>query len=122
MTRRARPTPLPTTFWGDKTYTSSSIFWGESTSTDLFAAFSLPNRGETQRGYVSYTAAEAMDSCIIDAWINYIHQDSSLQYPAITAMEAQMRGTAGFSDVFRLAQDALQFYSEGGRNRVSVIN
>lgn len=94
---------------GNETYTSNSIFWGEQTSTDVFAAFSMPKNGENHRGYVSYTIAEAQDGWLVDAWINYTHQTSWLQYPAITAKEKHL--TAGVSDTnaFNTVQDALQF-------------
>lgn len=94
---------------GEETYTSNSIFWGEQTSRDVFAAFSMPNTGENHRGYVSYTVSEAQDGWLIDAWINYTHQFGWLQYPVITAKEKHL--TMGVSDTntFCTVQDALQF-------------
>lgn len=94
---------------GNETYTSTSIFWGEQTSTDVFAEFSMPRDGENHRGYVSYTIEEVQEGWLIDAWINYTHQVSWLQYPAITAKEKHL--TLGVSDTnaFNTIQDALQF-------------
>ena len=95
---------------GQETYTYDSIFWGAQTSTDVFAEFSLPNRGENHRGYVSYTIAEAQDGWGIDAWINYTHQTPWPQYPVITAAEKQQTMGVGSTRTFRTVQDALQFF------------
>ena len=95
---------------GNETYTSNSIFWGEQTSTDVFAEFSMPRNGENHRGYVSYTIKEAQDGCIVDAWINYTHQMTWLQYPAITAKQKNMTSGSWDTMAFKTIQDALQFY------------
>ena len=96
---------------GEQTFTSNSIFWGEQTSTDIFATFSMPRNGENHRGYVMYPIIEMQDGYITDCWINYTHQCTWMQYPAVTAMEKRM--TNGWSDAgaFITVQDALQFYS-----------
>lgn len=95
---------------GDHTFTSNSIFFGEQTSTDVFATFSMPRSGENHRGYVAYPIIEMQDGYITDCCINYTHQRFWLQYPAMTAMEKRM--TNGWSDagVFKTVQDSLQFY------------
>lgn len=94
---------------GNETYTSTSFFWGEQTSTDVFAEFSMPRDGENHRGYVSYTIEEVQEGWLVDAWINYTHQVSWLQYPAITAKEKYMTTGAGDTNAFNTIQDALQF-------------
>ena len=94
---------------GDETYTSTSIFWGEQTSTDVFAEFSMPHKGENHRGYVSYTVKEGQDGWLINAWINYTHQTTWFQYPAITAKEKHMTAGVGDTYTFLTTQDALQF-------------
>lgn len=94
----------------NETYTSNSIFWGETTSRDVFAEFSMPNEGENHRGYLSYTIKEMRDGSVVDAWINYIHQNSWLQYPALTAKEKRMQNNFAHMGVFKTVQDALQFY------------
>ena len=94
---------------GAQTYTSDSLFWGEQTSTDLFAAFSLPRGGENQRGYVSYTVAECADGWILNSWVNYTHQLTWLQYPVRTAMAQRMEGGWNRAGAFLTVQDALQF-------------
>ncbi len=96
---------------GDETFTSAGIFFGARTSTDLFASFSFPSRGERCRGYVSYETAESMDGYIIDSWVNYAHARMPFQYPAITAREwIQARGVHGNSEPFYFVQNALQFF------------
>lgn len=93
----------------EETYTSNSWFLGEQVSTDVFATFSLPDSGENQRGYVTYTVKEMSDGWIISSWINYTHQKHWWQYPVKTALEH--RKTEGFSSrgAFITVQDAVQF-------------
>ncbi len=100
----------PYYYLGQQTFTSESIFWGEQTSTDLFAAFSMPETGENYRGYVAYPVAKLRDGYIMDSWFNYTHQRTALQYPAMTAMEFQMSGAWDGNGPFRTIQDAPQFY------------
>lgn len=99
----------PYHFLGNQTYTLKNIF-GEQISTDIFAAFSLPNEGENQRGYISYSVLSITDEDrrLIDAWINYTHQKSWLQYPAMTAMEKRIN-SGGDEGAFQTIQGALQF-------------
>ena len=94
---------------GNETYTSNSIFWGEQTSIDIFAEFSMPRGGENHRGYVSYTIKEAQDGWIVDAWINYTHQMTWLQYPTITAKQKNIISGGWDTWAFTTVQDALQF-------------
>ena len=100
----------PYYYLGQQTFTSESIFWGEQTSTDLFAAFSMPETGENYRGYVAYPVSKLRDGYIMDSWFNYTHQRTALQYPAMTAMEFQMSGAWDGNGPFRTIQDAPQFY------------
>ncbi|MBQ1208771.1 MAG: hypothetical protein IIX65_09595 [Lachnospiraceae bacterium] len=95
---------------GHETYTHNTIFWGQQTSTDVFAEFSLPNRGEKHRGYISYTVAAVQEGWSIDAWINYTHQPPWPQYPVITAKEKQQTMGVGDTHTFKTVQDALQFF------------
>ena len=95
---------------GQETYTQDTIFWGQQTSTDVFAEFSLPNKGENHRGYVSYTVAAVQEGWIIDAWINYTHQTPWPQYPVITAAKKQQTMGVGSTQTFKTIQDALQFF------------
>lgn len=95
---------------GKETFTTNSIFWGEQTSTDVFATFSMPAKGDRYRGYVAYPVEEVQDGYIISSWFNYTHQKSWFQYPAVTAMEKRMTNGWNKAGVFRTVQDALQFY------------
>lgn len=95
---------------GEQTFTSGGIFWGERSSTDVFATFSMPKKGERYRGYVAYPVAETQDGYIISSWFNYTHQRSWLQYPAVTAMEKRMTSWSNDAGAFLTVQDALQFY------------
>ena len=100
----------PYYYLGQQTFTSESIFWEDQTSTDLFAAFSMPETGENYRGYVAYPVSKLRDGYIMDSWFNYTHQRTALQYPAMTAMEFQMSGAWDGNGPFRTIQDAPQFY------------
>lgn len=79
-----------------ESYSYQSIFWGEQASTDVFAEFSMPNSGQNQRGYVSYTMEALQEGWAINSWINYTHQTLWPRYPAITA-KAYAKA-AGFGD------------------------
>lgn len=85
-------------------YTSDNIFWGEQTSTDVFATFSMPNKGENYRGYLSYTVEEVWDGPNINSWFNYIHQKSWMQYPVMSAMERRMNDGWNNAGAFRIVQ------------------
>ena len=93
-----------------ETYTRDTIFWGAQTSTDVFAEFSMPNSGENHRGYVSYTIAEVQDGWGVDAWINYTHQTTWLQYPTMTAKEKHQTEGVGDTITFKTVQDTLRFF------------
>ena len=97
---------------GAQTFTANTVLWGEQTNTDLFAAFSLPRHAEHARGYVAYSAAGAQSGYLLSSWCNYTHQQSLLQYPAVTAMEKRMTSTFGNTGAFYTVQHALQFFPE----------
>ena len=97
---------------GRQTYTADSVFFGQRTNSDLFAAFSMPRHAEHARGYVAYTAAAAQSGCLLSSWCNYTHQQSWLQYPAVTAMEKRMTSAFGNAGAFYTVQHALQFFPE----------
>ena len=66
-------------------------------SWDVYAAFSLPEKGENQRGYLIYEAeAATVPSASVNSWFNYVHQYSRLQFPVKTALEAERNGTPNF--------------------------
>ena len=100
---------------GRQTYTADSVFFGQRTNSDLFAAFSMPRHAESARGYVAYTAAAVQSGCLLSSWCNYTHQQSWLQYPAVTAMEKRMTSAFGNTGAFYTVQHALQFFPEDGQ-------
>jgi len=95
---------------GRETHTTSSMFWGEQTSSSVFAAFSMPRAGANHRGYLCYEIREAQPGWIIDAWINYTHQRRALQYPVMTAMDTRRAFSARDAGAFRTVSDALQLF------------
>ena len=98
---------------GEETYTSQTIFWGEQTSTDVFAEFSLPKEGENHRGYVAYDVQEVREGWVADSWLNYIHQSSKVQYPVRTPVEYRKSGSWS-NHPYTMVQTALQFRVEEG--------
>lgn len=97
---------------GRQTYTADSVFFGQRTNSDLFAAFSMPRHAESARGYVAYSAAAVQSGYLLNSWCNYTHQQSLLQYPAVTAMEKRMTSAFGNAGAFYTVQHALQFFPE----------
>ena len=97
---------------GARTFTANTVLWGEQTNTDLFAAFSLPRHAQRARGYVAYTAAAVCDGYIFSSGVYYTHQQSWLQYPAVTAQTHRMTCAQSSDGAFRTVQDALQFSPE----------
>lgn len=97
---------------GRQTYTADSVFFGQRTNSDLFAAFSMPRHAESARGYVAYSAAAVQSGYLLSSWCNYTHQQSLLQYPAVTAMEKRMTSAFGNTGAFYTVQHALQFFPE----------
>ena len=96
---------------GPETFRTQDLFFGgERVSTDVFAAFSLPRRGENCRGYVSYEIRALNDGSIVDSWFNYTYQNSRFQYPVRTAMEQRMLGGFNSDGAFTTVQYALQFF------------
>ncbi len=98
---------------GKEIYTSDNIFFGKRTSNDTFAAFSLPEKAERQRGYITYEIEEIEDGWLVDSWINYTHQQTPFQFPVRTAAETRMSNNLNESGAFRTIQDALQFRASG---------
>lgn len=97
---------------GRQTYTADSVFFGQRTNSDLFAPFSMPRHAEHARGYVAYSAAAVQSGYLLSSWCNYTHQQSWLQYPAMTAMEKRMTSAFGNAGAFYTVQHALQFFPE----------
>ena len=96
----------------EESYTQDTIFWGAQTSSDVFAEFSMPNRGENHRGYVCYTMTQLQEGWSINSWMNYIHQTPWPRYPVITAKQKQLTQGVGSNLTFKTIQDALQFFPD----------
>lgn len=105
---------------GTQTYASNSFFFGSQNNTDVFATFSMPRQGSSYRGYIAYPIKEVQDGYIISSWIHYVHQQSWMQYPVMTAMEKRMTNSWNYAGVFQALEDALQFYpSDEGIEMIS---
>lgn len=100
---------------GARTFTANTVLWGEQTNTDLFAAFSLPRHAEHARGYVAYSTTETLDGNILSSGEYYVHQQTWLQYPVVTAMEKRMTSAFGNTGAFYTVQHALQFFPADGQ-------
>ena len=96
-------------FLGNQTFTSNDIFFGSRLSTDVFAAFSMPNRAENCRGYVAYPIDTLDEGWLLNSWMNYTHQSNRFQFPVVTAMDARMRNSWNRAGAFLTVQSALQF-------------
>lgn len=70
-------------------YTKDLIIMSETT-TSIFATFSLPNKGENYRGYVSYSIYYDLEFNLA-SYFTYTHQISWKQYPVYTAIESEQR-------------------------------
>ncbi|MCD8374483.1 MAG: hypothetical protein LUC20_05255 [Oscillospiraceae bacterium] len=84
---------------GENTYSYTNFFGKQSEYTDITADFSLPNKAENQRVYVSYTVkekipptGEATEETYITSNLFYTHQLRRLQYPVYTAHEERQTG------------------------------
>ena len=85
-----------------QTYTAPYYFLGEAigtdtgfmslgtTKTDIYAGFSLPREGENRRGYLAYTIFDPDDAFNINSRFSYMHQHTWFQYPATTALQAEL--------------------------------
>jgi hypothetical protein len=102
----------PYAFLGQQDFTSNSFFWGAQTRTSVFAAFSMPSKGENYRGYVAYPTTALQEGYLLSSWANYTHQRTWLQYPVMTAMEKRMADSSSDAGAFVTVQDALQFYTD----------
>ena len=86
------------------------MIFGEQTSTDVFAAFSMPNDVVKPRGYLCYSVKKDNKDCIfISSIMNYTHQKNWMQYPVKTAMETRMKDGFNESGAFRTRQDYARF-------------
>ena len=64
------------------------------TQTNGIAAFSLPNRGENQRGYVACRVRTPAETPYLRIQMDYVHQKTWLQYPVEPSAEAYSHNRA----------------------------
>lgn len=108
-----------------KTYTSNGLFEGQQKVTDIFANFSLPEDGENQRGYLSYTTKESSESFKLYSSFHYTHQNSWKQYPVMTAQENSLKSLLEDDNPFKEIQDVLLFHPQeeiGGSSNENSTN
>lgn len=99
----------PYYYLGEQTYTASGFPWEQRAGNDVFAAFSMPRGGENCRGYLTYPMEEVRDGFIVNGWLDYTHQKTWFQYPAVTALEKRLAGSWNHDGAFRTIQVSLQF-------------
>lgn len=95
---------------GEQTYTSDNFLFGGEVNTDIFAAFSLPKQGENHRAYLSYPVKQLREHYALNSIVSYTHQNSWLQYPAVTAMEKKLSMEPTYRGAFRNIFSSLQFH------------
>ncbi len=96
----------------EEIYTSDDIFSVSQTSSEIFATFSLPDDGEKQRGYITYGLAASKHWHVIQAYVNYNHQQNYLQYPAVTAKTNLQNDFFNDSYAFKRVQAHMQFWDD----------
>lgn len=92
---------------GDMTASYSS-FGTLVTQTNGIADFSLPNRGENQRGYVACRVTTPAGTPYLRTQMDYVHQKTWLQYPVEPSAEAYIHGRAD-NRVLCISQWAFSF-------------
>lgn len=100
-------------YLGDDVYISHGMFNAGEEEMDCSAIFSMPHKAENCRGYVAYTMENVADETydtFVDSWLNYVHQDSRVQYPVYTAEECYEYHLYNWSlySPYWVRQDALQ--------------
>ncbi len=97
---------------GSQVHTADDMFFGQSTTEDIYGAFSFPNIGKNHRGYVCYTTMANQPGWMLSSWINYTHKASPVEYPNETAMDNTLKSFLAKSDAYISAQDAIQFFTK----------
>ena len=105
-------------FLGEKTYSTTPL--SGSTQVDAFAAFSFPNDGQRQRGYLCYQIRQTpeAEASMIDSTVHYTHQNNRRQFPVRTAM--QTRKSFGWEDAhtFTGTYSAIQVQADDNERAV----
>ncbi len=111
MEREGRTYTAPYICLEEMTYDYSNLF-GSGTSTNVFAAFSFPEKSREQRGYVTFTLREMRHGTLVDSWFEYTHQQTRWLYPVQTALENALSGSWNLNGLFHRADDAIQFFAD----------
>lgn len=86
--------------------------FGDQISSNIWATFSLPQKGENQRGYVSYSIVGEKSDINFRHVMDYTHQRNFLQYPVQTATEHLKNG--GWNNIaFRTRQHSMTYFASG---------
>ncbi len=86
---------------GTQTFTSNIILWSGQVNADVVATFSMPHGGSNHRGYITYSADRMEDVSSTSSYIHYTHQQSWMQYPAITAIESRTTHVMDHIEIFK---------------------
>ncbi|MCR4963131.1 MAG: hypothetical protein K6B40_04545 [Firmicutes bacterium] len=97
---------------GPQTLPSNAFFWGSQIGTNMFAAFSMPGKGQRHRGYIAYSVDRMHKGNTFSSYYYYIHQQSRLQYPVQTAIENKMNSFWTQNGAFRTFSGQLHFLSQ----------
>lgn len=103
----------PYYFLGEQTCTAGGFPWEQHAGNDVFAAFSMLPGGERCRRYLTYPMEKVRDGFIVNGWLDYTHQKTWLQYPAVTALEKRLAGSWNHDGAFRTIGVSLQFEQTG---------
>ena len=110
----------PYYFLGEQTCTAGGFPWEQHAGNDVFAAFSMLPGGERCRGYLTYPMEKVRDGFIVNGWLDYTHQKTWLQYPAVTALEKRLAGSWNHDGAFRTIGVSLQFEQTGEGARLLI--
>ena len=110
----------PYYFLGEQTCTAGGFPWQQHAGNDVFAAFSMLPGGERCRGYLTYPMEKVRDGFIVNGWLEYTHQKTWLQYPAVTALEKRLAGSWNHDGAFRTIGVSLQFEQTGEGARLLI--
>ena len=65
---------------------------------------------------MAYPVVMREEGWLFDSWMNYMHQQTPLQFPAYTAMQMRMQNAWNEAGAFLTVQTALQFYPSNGEH------
>lgn len=113
-----------------KTVTRDDTFFGRETLHSIYGEFTYPVEGEHCRGYVAYDFHTSGENWTVDGapkedqwylcdfWLNYVHQRSWINYPAVSGLDFYLNGglrndtfdRAQYQDLFVIGAKKLEPY------------